>query len=123
MDTLSKVSFPIDRSLVGGASGRTRVSVALPPLACTLAARPAVEYIAFAALFVFARLLQQETVQARVVVDAGLQVNSPVAARFAADATLTAALATVRVGAVTDGAEIDLTILERTSDLLAAAMC
>ena len=25
MDTLSKVSFPIDRSLVGGASGRTRV--------------------------------------------------------------------------------------------------
>ncbi len=64
----------------------------------------------------FARLLQQETVQARVVVDADLQVNSPVAARFAADATLTAALATVRVGAVTDGAEIDLTILERTSE-------
>ena len=66
--------------------------------------------------FVFARLLQQETVQARVVVGAGLQVNSPVAARFAADATLTAALATVRVGAVPDGAEIDLTILERTSE-------
>jgi non-ribosomal peptide synthetase component F len=116
MDTLSKVSFPIDRSLVGVAGGRTKVSVALRPLACTLAGRPAVEFIAFAALFVFARLLQQETVQARVVVGAGLQVNSPVAARFAGGATLTAALGTLRIGAVSDDAEIDLTILERTSN-------
>ena len=116
MDKFSKVSFPTDRSLVGVAGGRTTVSVALGPLTCTTAGRPVVELIAFAALFVFARLLQQETVQARVVVDAGGQADSPVAAHFAADATLAAALATVRIGTDADGAEIDLTILERTGD-------
>jgi amino acid adenylation domain-containing protein len=111
-----RVSFPTDRSLVGLPAGRTTVSVALGPLACTLAGRPAVELIAFAALFVFARLLQQEAVQARLVADAGVQADSPVAARFAADATLAAALATTRIGTDTEGAEIDLTILEQAGD-------
>ena len=108
MDTLSKVSFPIDRSLVGVPRGRSTVSVTLDPLACTLVGRPAVE--------LFARLLQQETVQARVAVDAGVRADSLVAASFAADATLATALATTRTGADADGAEIDLTILERTGD-------
>ena len=116
MDILSKVSFPTDRSLVGVAGGRTKLSVALGPPTCTWAERPAVELVAFAALFVFARLLQQETVQARVVVDGGVRADSQVAARFAADATLATALATTRIGTGADGAEIDLTILERTGD-------
>ncbi len=116
MDELSKVSFPIDRSLVGVAGGRTTVSVAVGPLSRTLEGRPVVELIAFAALFVFARLLQQDTVQARVVVDAADRADSPVTARFAADATLAAALATTRVG-IAEGAEIDLTILEQTGEL------
>ena len=113
MDTLPKVSFPADRALVGSAPGRTTVSVALGPLAFPPAGRSTVELIAFAALFVFARVLQQEAVRARLLVEAGPQAGSPVTARFAAEATLAAALATTRVDTDSEGAEIDLTIVER----------
>jgi hypothetical protein len=120
VDKLSKVSFPTYRSLVGVASGRTTVSVALGPDRRALEGRPIIELIAFAALFVFARLLQQNTVQTRVVVDARAGPGSPVAAHFATHATLAAALATTRIGADADGTEIDLTILERVGDFACA---
>ena len=113
MNRLPKVSFPTDRSLVNLPAGRTTASVVLGPLAHTLAGRPAVELIAFAALFVFARLLQQDAVQARLVVDDDVQADSGVAARFAADATLAEALATTRIGTDTEGTAIDLTIQQQ----------
>jgi amino acid adenylation domain-containing protein len=115
MATLSKVGFPTDRSLVGLSTARTTTSVVLGPLAPTLADRPTGELIAFAALFVFSRLLQLEAVQARLMVGGSIQAEAQVATRFAADATLAAALETIQVGTNTEGVEIDLTILKQAS--------
>ncbi|MEA2736774.1 MAG: hypothetical protein QOH05_81 [Acetobacteraceae bacterium] len=116
MDTGLKVGFPIDRSLVDFPARRTTVSVTLGPLAPTLRTMPAGELIAFAALFVFARMLQQETVHARLVVNDSVSAITSVAADFAAAATLAAALATTRIGPDNKGEEIDLTILEQSGD-------
>ncbi|HQT77777.1 MAG TPA: amino acid adenylation domain-containing protein [Rhodopila sp.] len=110
MDALSTVSFPTDRSLVGLPARQATVSVTLDPFAPTLSSRPTAELIAFAALFVHSRLLQQEAVQARLLMDDGAQAESLVEACFTADATLTDALQTVRIDPHGDEAQTDLTI-------------
>lgn len=119
MSAPSRSGFPADRSLVDLPSERATVSVVLPSCAHGATGRPVVEIVAFAALFVFARMLQQDVVQSRLVVNDGGVAELPVAARIAADATLSAALRTTRIGAGAaeiGGAEIDLAIRAQAGD-------
>jgi len=103
---LPDCGFPIDRSLVGAASRRQKVSVPLGGEAA-----PSLREVAFSALFIFSRMVGREALSAPLL--KGFQDGMQAVAEIGRESTLAEAFASCRIVPVSALPEIGLTISER----------
>ena len=114
------LDFPADRSLPHVSSALVKVTITLPPLQPRSDAQPDMAIIGFGALFVFSRLLNQESLQARLVTGDDPDPTSFVCAEICRSATLAQAFATLRIGAASGATRVNLAVITPSGNPIGA---